>query len=173
MKATGIVRRIDDLGRVVIPKEIRRSLKIREGDALEIFLEDDGVIFKKYSHLGIVKDTAKHLCSAALASHGMRIAITDRDTIIASGERLSKESCEVSIQARDIMNSRRSCGYDGSHPMYLDTYEKIQVSLIDPIISDGDVVGAVAVLGSNVDTDESQFKVARNISLFLGKYMST
>ena len=84
MKATGIVRRIDDLGRVVIPKEIRRTMRIREGDPLEIYTSRDGeVIFKKYSLLGGVEDFASELCETMSRSTGSVCAVTDRDTIIA------------------------------------------------------------------------------------------
>ena len=84
MKATGIVRRVDDLGRIVIPKEIRRTLKIREGDPLEIYTSRDGeVIFKKYSLLGGVEDFAAQLCETMSRSTGSICAVTDRDTVIA------------------------------------------------------------------------------------------
>ena len=84
MKATGIVRRIDDLGRVVIPKEIRRTMRIREGDPLEIYTSRDGeVIFKKYSLMGGVEDFAAQLCETMSRSTGAICAVTDRDTVIA------------------------------------------------------------------------------------------
>ena len=84
MKATGIVRRIDDLGRVVIPKEIRRTMRIREGDPLEIYTSRDGeVIFKKYSLMGGLDDFAMQFCETLSKSTGAVVAVTDRDSIIA------------------------------------------------------------------------------------------
>ena len=84
MKATGIVRRIDDLGRVVIPKEIRRTLRIREGDPLEIYTERDGeVIFKKYSPMGDLQDFADQICDSIGKNTGAIAAVSDRDSIIA------------------------------------------------------------------------------------------
>ena len=84
MKATGIVRRIDDLGRVVIPKEIRRTLRIRDGDPLEIYTEKDGeVIFKKYSPMGELSDFAGQMCETLSKATGLPAAICDRDTVIA------------------------------------------------------------------------------------------
>ena len=84
MKATGIVRRIDDLGRVVIPKEIRRTMRIREGDPLEIYTTKDGeVIFKKYSLLGGLEDFAAQFCDTLSHSTEFTAAVTDRDAIIA------------------------------------------------------------------------------------------
>ena len=84
MKATGIVRRIDDLGRVVIPKEIRRTMRIREGDPLEIYTTREGeVIFKKYSLLGGLEDFAAQFCDALNRTSGFTAAVTDRDAVIA------------------------------------------------------------------------------------------
>ena len=102
MKATGIVRRIDDLGRVVIPKEIRRTMRIREGDPLEIYTSKDGeVIFKKYSLMGGVDEFAAQLCDTLSKSTGTSVAVTDRDSVIAAagsarrdliGKRISRSS---------------------------------------------------------------------------------
>ena len=84
MKATGIVRRIDDLGRVVIPKEIRRTMRIREGDPLEIYTSRDGeVVFKKYSLLGGLDEFAAQFCETLSKSTGSIVAVTDRDSVIA------------------------------------------------------------------------------------------
>ena len=84
MKATGIVRRIDDLGRVVIPKEIRRTMRIREGDPLEIFTNGDGgVVFKKYSLMGGLGDFSAQLCESLYKTTGKMVTITDRDACIS------------------------------------------------------------------------------------------
>ena len=84
MKATGIVRRVDDLGRIVIPKEIRRTLRIREGDPLEIYTEKDGgVIFRKYSPKGDLQEFAAQMCESIGSATGRVAAVSDRDTIIA------------------------------------------------------------------------------------------
>ena len=99
MKATGIVRRIDDLGRVVIPKEIRRTMRIREGDPLEIYTDRDGeVIFKKYSPLGELASFASHLCDVINKTTGFACAISDRDAIISA----------AGISRRDVMEKRVS-----------------------------------------------------------------
>ena len=84
MKATGIVRRVDDLGRIVIPKEIRRTLRIREGDPLEIYTEKDGgVIFRKYSPMGDLQEFASQMCESVGTATGRITVVTDRDSIIA------------------------------------------------------------------------------------------
>ena len=85
MKATGIVRRIDDLGRVVIPKEIRRTLRIREGDSLEIFTDRQGeIILKKYSPIGELSRFAKDYAESLATTLGSTVCITDHDQIIAA-----------------------------------------------------------------------------------------
>ena len=95
MKATGIVRRIDDLGRVVIPKEIRRTIRIREGDPLEIYTDKDGgVIFKKYSLLGGLSDFAAQLCESLNKTMGRVAVITDRDACIAVAGAARRELLE-------------------------------------------------------------------------------
>ena len=111
MKATGIVRRIDDLGRVVIPKEIRRTMRIREGDPLEIYTDrEGGVIFKKYSQLGDVSDFATQLCDTISRVAGLPAVITDRDSVIAAGGVPRREVVDkrVSPQIEQIMEERRS-----------------------------------------------------------------
>jgi AbrB family transcriptional regulator (stage V sporulation protein T) len=98
VKATGIVRRIDDLGRVVIPKEIRRTLRIREGDPLEIFTDREGeVILKKYSPIGELSDFAAQYAESLHKTSGHITCISDRDTIIAVSGASKKEFLEKSL----------------------------------------------------------------------------
>ena len=111
MKATGIVRRIDDLGRVVIPKEIRRTLRIREGDPLEIFTDrDGGVILKKYSPIGELTDFSKEYAEALQQSTGHIILISDNDAFISVSGTSKKEFLErkISDELEDIMDKRKS-----------------------------------------------------------------
>ena len=111
MKATGIVRRIDDLGRVVIPKEIRRTLRIREGDPLEIFVDRDGeVILKKYSPISELGDFAKEYAEALYDSLGNPVLICDRDTYIAVAGGSKKEYLNKSVSelVEKIMEDRHS-----------------------------------------------------------------
>ena len=109
MKATGIVRRIDDLGRVVIPKEIRRTMRIREGDPLEIYTEKDGeVIFKKYSPMGELANFASQICESMYKTTGEIIAICDRDSVIAVAGGARRELLEkrISQNLERIMENR-------------------------------------------------------------------
>ena len=110
MKATGIVRRIDDLGRVVIPKEIRRTMRIREGDPLEIFTDKDGeLIFKKYSPIGELSDFAAQICDSLRKATDGIAAVCDRDGVIAVAGGARRELLEkpLSPQLREIMEGRR------------------------------------------------------------------
>ena len=110
MKATGIVRRIDDLGRVVIPKEIRRTMRIREGDPLEIYTEKDGeVIFKKYSPVGELADFAAQICDSLHRSTDAVAAVCDRDSVIAvaGGGKRELLSKPISPELERVMESRR------------------------------------------------------------------
>ena len=114
MKATGIVRRIDDLGRVVIPKEIRRTLRIREGDPLEIYTEKDGgVIFRKYSPMGDLQDFAAQICESIGKNTGRIAAVSDRDSIIALSGAPRRELVDRrnSADLENLMEQRKSYRY--------------------------------------------------------------
>ena len=111
MKATGIVRRIDDLGRVVVPKEIRRTLRIREGDPMEIFTNHDGeIILKKYSPIGEIEMFAKQYADVMAQVSGQRVLISDRDQIIAvaGGVKKDKIGMAVSSQLEELMSNNRN-----------------------------------------------------------------
>ena len=118
MKATGIVRRIDDLGRVVIPKEIRRTQRIREGDPLEIFTTGDGeVVFKKYSPMGEVSRLAAQYAEALARALGCTALICDRDHILAAAGPGKRDYADrrVSLPLERMMESRSPYAYNG-HP---------------------------------------------------------
>lgn len=154
MKATGIVRRIDDLGRVVIPKEIRRTMRIREGDPLEIYTTREGeVIFKKYSLIGGLEDFAAQFCDVLNRSSGFTAAVTDRDAIIAitgSGKRelLGKPLSDALAQ---VMEQRSIYQYQGSgRPLPVsDSSDRYTVAVAAPILCEGDVLGLVLFLSSD------------------------
>ncbi len=149
MKATGMVRRIDDLGRVVIPKEIRRTMRIREGDPLEIFTGSDGeLIFKKYSPLGETAHfSAKYVESLSKAA-GIPSAVCDRDTVIAAAGTGTKELVEkpVSSQVSLLLEKRQSYVSDGASSVTLTESGDGRIAYLSPIISSGDVVGGIMML---------------------------
>ena len=175
MKATGIVRRIDDLGRVVIPKEIRRTMRIREGDPLEIYTDrEGGVIFKKYSQLGDVSDFAAQLCDTISRVAGLPAVITDRDSVIAVGGIPRREVVDkrISQQVEQMMEERRSVQPDQPLPL-CDGSEKFRVLIGVPIISEGDVLGCVAFVsdGEAPALSEVEMKMAQTVAGFLGRHM--
>ncbi len=155
MKATGIVRRIDDLGRVVIPKEIRRTLKIREGDPLEIYTNSSGeVIFKKYSPIGELGDYASGYAETLSKTAGKPVCITDKDNVIAVYGVPKKELAEkkVSHELEKIISEKTSFVLQPgalSQPEIADGIAKYRAGVIMPIISSGDSIGSVVLLADN------------------------
>lgn len=177
MKATGIVRRIDDLGRVVIPKEIRRTMRIREGDPLEIYTAPDGeVIFKKYSPIGELSQTAAQYAEVLNRAMQLPVLITDRDHVIAVSGAPKRELSDrrVSEELEALMTERAAyTAAPDIPPLYPVTgYEK-EAALALPIIGSGDVSGAVVLMlredGSMPTAEET--KLMQVAASFLGKQM--
>lgn len=177
MKATGIVRRIDDLGRVVIPKEIRRTMRIREGDPLEIFTTRDGeVIFKKYSLIGGLEDFAAQFCDTLAHSSDFTAAITDRDSVIATagpgkreliGHNLSREM-EQLMEGRSVYQRTKE---DDALPVCEGSPHLIAAT-VAPILCQGDVLGLVLfAAGEGELPGESEYKLAQIVAAFLGRHM--
>ncbi len=177
MKATGIVRRIDDLGRVVIPKEIRRTMRIREGDPLEIYTERDGeVIFKKYSPMGELSEFAGQICDSLFKTVGAMALICDRDGIIAAAGSARKELLDkaISRQLEEIMEKRGLFRAEVrvSQPVCEGISEHC-ISVAAPILSAGDVLGCVVFAASKDASPhgETELKLAQAVASFLGKQM--
>lgn len=177
MKATGIVRRIDDLGRVVIPKEIRRTLRIREGDPLEIYTDTDGeVIFKKYSPIGELSSFSSQYAEVLAKTSGFPIIISDRDHIVSAAGVSKKEYLERRVTAvlEDIMETRRSyfAANTGDRLQPVEGIER-NASIIYPIISSGDITGSVIMLFDEQMTSptETENKLIQTAAAFLGKQM--
>lgn len=177
MKATGIVRRIDDLGRVVIPKEIRRTLRIREGDPLEIFTEKDGeVIFKKYSPMGELSEFADQICESLGRNTGRIAAVADRDSIIALSGAPKRELIDKqnSRELEQIMEQRRLYRYNGgSRIKAAESVEDYYLGVAAPILSEGDLMGCVMVLmdDQSAPVGDTEQKVCQTVASFLGKQM--
>lgn len=180
MKATGIVRRIDDLGRVVIPKEIRRTMRIREGDPLEIYTGPEGeVVFKKYSAMGELENAAE-ACEVIAKLGGAPAVIFDRDHVVAVSGLQKKEYSERRISAalEDLLEQRSSYSAAGEgESSALKPIEGIDSRAIamTPIISAGDVAGAVAFVsnGSDVKADERHVMLTKAAAMFLGKQIES
>ncbi|MFC5470422.1 stage V sporulation protein T [Cohnella suwonensis] len=178
MKATGIVRRIDDLGRVVIPKEIRRTLRIREGDPLEIFVDRDGeVILKKYSPIGELGDFAKEYAESLSESTGHIAMISDRDTFIAVAGASKKEYLDKAIGnvLENCMENRKIVleSGTGNYEVLKDGNETIGAFVVAPIVAGGDPIGTVVLLSKDdqVTMGEMESKMVETAAGFLAKQM--
>ena len=180
MKATGIVRRIDDLGRVVIPKEIRRTLRIKEGTPLEIFTDREGeIILKKYSPIGELSIFAKEYAEALSQTTGYLACITDHDQVVAAAGAGSREmeGKEISRELEELITHR-----EGRHPGSKEkdkiplTYDQKNISceqVIWPIICAGDAIGSVILMGKSEKDlfGESEQKLVQTAAGFLGRQM--
>ena len=177
MKATGIVRRIDDLGRVVIPKEIRRTLRIRDGAPLEIFTNKEGeVIFKKYSPIGEFASFAGQYVETLNRTCGMSVVVTDRDSVIVTagvskreyGEKKVSEEFEAIMEQRGLYH----CKNDESKITVCDGATGY-VKYAMPIVAEGDIIGCIAMISSDehiiTDTESAECKLIQTASSFLGK----
>jgi len=181
MKATGIVRRIDDLGRVVVPKEIRRTLRIREGDPLEIFTDREGeIILKKYSPIGELSIFAKQYAEAMAQITGYVVAIADRDQFIAVAGNGKKDllAKSVSRELEHLMTERETLVANKGEKEYISISfdeEEYTGQVIVPIICEGDVIGAVLVLARDgkQKPGEMELKIAQTAASFLGRQMES
>lgn len=181
MKATGIVRRIDDLGRIVIPKEIRRTLRIREGDPLEIYTDKEGeVILKKYSPIGEMSEFADQFADSLNQTSGHISCISDRDSIIAVSGASKKDFMEkpLSQDLERVMEEKTTLVIKSpaDKPIQIfsdETERKYTSQVIAPIISEGDPIGAVILLSTDPNTimGEVEVKLAQSAAGFLGKQM--
>ena len=186
MKATGIVRRIDDLGRIVIPKEIRRTLRIREGDPLEIFVDREGeIILKKYSPIGELGAFAKEYAQSLYDAIGHIVCVADRDSIIAVSGYGKKDLMNRSIgkMVEQAMEDRRTLVK--TEPIVSDhkngivkitgTEEPMTFAsaIIAPIVAQGDPIGAILILSKSEEEvlGEMEQKMAETGAGFLAKQM--
>ena len=175
MKATGIVRRIDDLGRIVIPKEIRRTLRIREGDPLEIYTDTDGeVIFKKYSPVGELSDFVSTYAEVISKIGNFPVLISDRDHIVAVAGVSKREFLErrITTAVEDFIENRKSYHFsEKQYPLQPVEGMDINALLVYPIISAGDVTGSVIMLSSAEKgvPNETDVKLIQTASAFLGR----
>lgn len=169
MKATGIVRRIDDLGRVVIPKEIRRTMRMREGDPLEIFTNQSGeLIFKKYSPISEISENAGEVAAALYEETGLSVLICDRDACIAVNG-ISKSQIsgrKISEDLEKIIESRQPLAPEND--IYALEASEIKILFAVPVIAAGDIVGAVILIKKDgekplTETDERLAKMAAKI----------
>ena len=182
MKATGVVRRIDDLGRIVIPKEIRKTLRIKEGDPLEIFTDKEGeVILKKYSPIGELSEFATTYAETLAKTTGHIACITDKDSVIAVSGGSKKEYLEqpLSQALEEVMENKEIYESSQNNQIALPITEndnnqrKYNAQVIYPIVSQGDVIGSVILISKDQDTKmgDTEYKVVQSAAGFLGSQM--
>ena len=183
MKATGVVRRIDDLGRIVIPKEIRRTLRIKEGDPLEIFTDKEGeVILKKYSPIGELSEFATGYAETLSKTTGHIACITDKDSVIAVSGGSKKEFLEktLSPELEKIMENKEIYTSKENNQLSIPITQnetnkdrKYNSQVVYPIISDGDVIGSVILLAKEQNTKmgDVELKVVQSAAGFLSSQM--
>ncbi len=173
MKATGIVRRIDDLGRVVIPKEIRRTMRIREGDPLEIYTDREGeVIFKKYSPIGELGDFSQDYCESLNKASGVRCFVCDRDAFVAAAGVPKKDFLEKKLPHRleEILTER---GVFVAQSKEVEVSAGLYLSALFPIVSEGDLRGAVGFVNeSGEGAGAAELSLGRCAAHFLAKRLS-
>lgn len=182
MKATGIVRRIDDLGRVVIPKEIRRTLRLREGTPLEIFTDREGeIILKKYSPMMELNAFASQYADAMSQSTGLMVCITDRDQVIAAAGGAKKDLLQkpISKQLEHVIHERTTiqAGKDDKAytPVAAEDVEGVTAQVIAPIICEGDAIGAVIIMSREprAKFTDAEIRLAATAASFLGRQMES
>ncbi|MBR6872687.1 MAG: AbrB/MazE/SpoVT family DNA-binding domain-containing protein [Ruminococcus sp.] len=176
MKATGIVRRIDDLGRVVIPKEIRRTMRIREGDPLEIYTGPEGeVVFRKFSPVGELDQGTVQAAEVISKLAGQAALVFDRDHVVAVSGARKTEYAERRLSAalEELIEQRRSYVFDRPDTPRLFPIEGLDKPALAavPIISAGDAIGAVALISTAGEpkADEKNLMLAKAAAMFLGK----
>ena len=174
MKTTGVVRRIDDLGRIVIPKEIRRTLRIRDGESLEIFVEDEMIALKKYSSMNDLNDICKDLVNTINHTLEKNVLITDRDSVISmSGNNKNKylnksisKYLEEKIKNREIVIEKNKKEVE-----FVENIKDKCSYTISPIITNGDVIGTIVIFSDDSDITDIEVKVSAFVSNFIGKHI--
>jgi len=179
MRATGVVRRIDDLGRVVLPKEIRKTYRIKEGDSLEIFTDRDGqIILRKYSLIGEMPDFAREYVESLAQVSGRIVLITDQEHVIAvAGGCRNLIGKEISNQLNERLKRREMIlSSKGERKFCLvneEQEENICYQMIMPVICAGDIVGSIIMMDDNPKNKMgvTEQKLAQAAAGFLGRHM--
>ncbi len=173
LKSTGVLRRVDELGRIVIPKEIRKNLKIKNGESLEIFIDSDSVVLKKFSYMSDLNDIAQKCSDSFYDVIKKDIFITDTDKVIASSGNLKKKylNKELSKFICDLISKRIPYLENeiGDFELISNAFENSRY-LIAPVVVNGDAVGSVIIASENF-ISENEEKEAMFIAKFLGKHL--
>ena len=173
MKITGVVRRIDELGRIVIPKEIRKNLRIKNGDSLEIFLNDDDIVLKKYSPIETLENVLENYVDTFNQVMKHNIIVTDRDKVIAMAGNLKKkylgrtisDFTDRSIERRDSFVERQKKSVEFVFDM-----SEICYYSFSSIVNNGDAIGSVIILSTEIPITDAEEKMAVILAKILSKH---
>lgn len=170
MKSTGIIRRIDDLGRVVIPKEIRRTLRIKEGDPLEVFIQDGCLMYKKYSPISELGEFAQEYADSLFEATGHVTLIGDKENIVAVAgiskrDFLNKPIWNLALKAIEERKIQ-SCSSEEKREQF-----NYQTQIVAPIILEGDVIGVVGLIAKKDMVGVTEQKLIETATMFLAKQM--
>ena len=174
MKSTGVIRRIDDLGRIVIPKELRKNLRIKEGDNLEIFIDNEDIILRKYSMMNKINDLAQELTDAIYTFTKHNVFITDTDTIIAASGTLKKDYLNRSISNFIVKSINRREKILENHFKELNfiNEEEIECSyLLSTILVNAEAIGMIVIISETDKLSEIEMQLANIVSTFITKYL--
>ena len=174
MKSTGVIRRIDDLGRIVIPKELRKNLRIKEGDNLEIFIDNEDIIFRKYSMMNKINDLAQELTDAIYTFTKHNVFITDTDTIIAGSGTLKKNYLDKSISNFIVksINRREKILENHFKELNLVNEEEIECSyILSTILVNAEAIGMIVIISETDKLSEIEMQLANIVSTFITKYL--
>lgn len=173
MKATGIVRRIDELGRIVIPKEIRRVLRIREGDPIEIFTDADAIVLKKYARIRELGDYAETYCQALCGALGFSAGVTDTETVAYASGALKKTLLHAALSEAyvDRMRQRQTVLAPEGYALLKDL-PALRLAAV-PIVSNGDVHGSVLIAtdDARLRLSDTELSILKTAALYLGKQL--
>lgn len=173
MKATGVVRRIDELGRIVIPKEIRKTLRIKEGENLEIYIEKEDIILRKYSAMSNLNDFAQQLTDAIYTLLKNNIFIMDTDTIIAVSGDLKKKYLgkQISETMNDYISRRDSMFEKYPKKLKIANEEEEGSFAYASVVANGDAVGMVLIFSRGEQLSGSGEQIVKIVANFLSKYL--
>lgn len=172
MKTTGVIRRIDELGRIVIPKEIRKSLRIKNGESLEVFLDGDSIILKKFSQIESLENISVDYVEAFNQIIKHNIIVTDRDKVVAVSGPLKKkylgkninEFTERSIERRDSFSEKQKKEFK-----IIENVEDVGYYTFVSIVNNGDAIGSVIIISTDVPITDTEDKLAIVLSNLLSK----
>lgn len=175
MKATGIIRRIDELGRIVIPKEIRKNLRIKEGENLEIFVNgEDDIVLKKHSLIKKMEDLAQNFTDSIYSFIKHNVIIADNNTILAASGSLKKEYLNkpISVELENKLNRREEM--IEKHNKIINIIDEKEINAtyaISPIIVNGDTAGIVMIFSTEKEVDDIDYKLVQIAAKFLTSHL--